>query len=101
MTSRRNRLDAAAPQKEREPEADEAQRRLGVLRELQLVVVRGGEQASQLDIRSAGAALAQVCDLGIIEQLSPHACVLRALARIDKRDPGHRRYCVLITSRPA
>ena len=50
MACGRDRLDAVAAEQEGEADADEAECRLRVLGEPQLVVVGGGEQPAQVDV---------------------------------------------------
>jgi len=89
VSCRGDRLDAATPQQQRQAKADEAQGRLGVLGELQLVVVSGGEQAHQVDIGRCAALFAQLRDLGVLEQVLAHSGVLGALTGENEGDLGH------------
>src|SRR5439155_14052408 len=72
-----------------EGDAHEAQGRLGVLRQPQLIVVRADQQVTEVDVRGARAAIAQVRDFGISQELRAHAGVLRALAWKEKGDSSH------------
>ena len=100
MARRRDRLNAAPAQQERQREACEAQRRLGVLGQPQLVVVRSREQAWQVDAGRGRTFITELADLGVLEKLDSHAGLLRALA--GKQERYLRRYSfALMTSRPA
>jgi hypothetical protein len=57
--------------------------------EPQLVVARGREQASQVDVGRRGASVAEIADLRVGEELGPHARLLGALAGVDEGDFGH------------
>src|SRR2546428_13333379 len=100
MARRRDRLNAAPAQQERQREAREAQRRLGVLGQPQLVVVRSREQAWQGDAGRGRTFLTELADLGVLEELDYHAGPLRALDGEQGRHP--RRYSLaLMHLRPA
>src|SRR5258708_34277610 len=93
-----DRGDPVAAEQDGQADAHEAESRLGVLGEPELVVVRGGEQAAQVDGGRRGAPVAEVADLGVGQELGPHARLLGALAGVDEGD--FRAYAVLMTSPP-
>ena len=78
-------LDASSAQQQRQPDADEAQRGLGVLGQSELVVVGDRQQAAKIDVGRGRALVAKRRDLCVFEKLSPHAGLLGALAWVDKR----------------
>src|ERR1700680_4003261 len=95
MSRRRGRLDAATPQEEGQADTHEAQRRLSVLRQAQLFVISTDEEPSQIHARSFGNTVAELGDLGIRENLGPHAGVLGPLAWKQKRDLRYRHKATL------
>src|SRR5438094_6982716 len=78
-------LDAPAAEQDREGDADEAQRGLGVLGEAQLVIAGRREEPAQVDRGRGRAPVAERGDLLVFEELGPHAGLLRALAGKQKR----------------
>src|SRR5437879_5548517 len=94
------RIDAAAAQQPRQPDAHEAQGRLRVLREAELILAGGRQQVAEVDAGLGSAPIAERRDLRVFEELRSHAGLLRALAWKQERDL--RRYSfALTTSRPA
>jgi hypothetical protein len=57
-------------------DAHEAEGGLSVLGEPQLVLVRGGEQAAQVDVGGLRAPVAEIADLRVCQELGPHASLL-------------------------
>ena len=91
---------AAAAQQPRQPDAHEAQGRLRVLREAELILAGGRQQVAEVDAGLGSAPIAERRDLRVFEELRSHAGLLRALAWKQERDL--RRYSfALTTSRPA
>jgi len=89
VAGRGGRLDPAPFQQHGQRQAHEAKRGLRVVSQPQLVVVRPDQQVAEVDIGAGRAAIAQLGDLGIGEELGAHAGVLRALAWEQKRDLRH------------
>jgi hypothetical protein len=81
MAGGRGGLDAAACEQQRQSDAHEAEGRLRILGESQLVFVGADEQVAKVHSCEARAAFAKVGDLRIGEELGAHPRVLRALAR--------------------
>ena len=89
----------AVAQKERERDSHEAERGLRVLGQPELILVRFGEQAAEAP--RFGELVAELGDLGDLQELPSHPGLLRALARVDERDTTlGALYAVLMTSRP-
>ena len=81
-------FDTAAAQQDCEADTDKAQGRLRVLGQPELVIVREREQVTQVDAGGRGALIAERRDLFVLEELGPHAGLLRSLSREEKCD-GH------------
>jgi hypothetical protein len=109
MSRRCSRFDPSAPQKQGQAEAHEAQRRLSVLGQPQLLVIGTDEEPAQIQARNICNPIAELRDLRISQELGSHAGMLRTLAWKNERDLRHRHratlwtrpYSVLMTSRPA
>jgi hypothetical protein len=89
VTRRGERLDATSSQQQGKAQPDEAQSRLRVLGQAQLVFVSADEQALEIDVGGAGTAVAELGDFGIGEELGPHPRLLGALPRKNESNLTH------------
>jgi hypothetical protein len=71
MPGRGRGFEARAAEQEGEADAEEAERGLGVLGELELLLVGRRQQVAEVDL--GAAAFAEVRDLGVFEEVGSHA----------------------------